>query len=88
MLWMLDAEVNARASELLQDDGLMGEGPPPAAVVLGHVREQHPDAAGHRPGLRIGVVLLAPAGLLRHEVPPDELTYRVAEDPHFVARPG
>ena len=74
------AEVHARASEFLQDDGLMGESSPAAAVSPGHVREQHPDAAGLRPGLRIGVVLLAPAGLLRDEVLPNELTNRLAED--------
>src|SRR5256886_10584436 len=66
----LDAgtEMHAGVGELLQHDGGMREVAATTAVRLGQVGEQQAGRAGLRPRLRIGTLLLAPAGLVRQEL--------------------
>src|SRR5258708_28471256 len=76
-------EVDPRRREFLVHHGFMGECPPSTAVFVRKVGEQDACLTYCSPGFVARAVLLAPAGLLLHELFLDKLANRPARDPHF-----
>src|SRR5205823_2441602 len=80
-------EVDARSSELLDDDRFVREGSSASAILRRNVAEQQTYCAGLRPRFGIGTLLLAPAVLLRCKLFFDETTGGCAEQPQLVIHP-
>src|SRR5208282_3172968 len=80
-------EVNSRCREFLVHHGFMSKRPSSTSVFLRKVREQDAGPAHCSPSFVVGAVLLAPAGLLRHELFLDKLANCFAENPQFVIHP-
>ena len=87
MLWTLEPKWTPACASSSEHDGFVGEGSAAAAVLLRHVGEQEPDRACLRPGVGIGAMLLAPAGLVRREFLLHELANALAEQPQLVVHP-
>src|SRR2546425_8236883 len=73
---------------LLQDALVMGEDSPTAAVLHGHVAEQHPHGTSLRPCVGVRESLLAPPVLVWRKFGLHEGANRCAERPQRVTRPG
>jgi hypothetical protein len=68
-----------QGARLLGDDHrVVGEGPAPAAIVLGDARAQQPDLAGLAPELAVDALLLGPALVLRDRLALEERAREVA----------
>ncbi len=78
---------NAAAAELLDDDGLVAHVTPHAAVALRDVGAEQADLPGLAPQLAINVVLLAEAGVVRHDLALDEAAGCVPEQLQLLVHP-
>jgi hypothetical protein len=77
-----------RAELLFADHGLVQEVAATAAVGLGNARAQQAGAAGLGPDVAVGVVLLAPACLVRHAFTGEEAPRALAQQRELVGLPA
>ena len=81
------AEVNSRASKLLNDDRFVCECAAAPTVFLGHIRQQQPHLSGLAPSLRVRSALLCPSGLVRRKLLGDEFTDHLSKHPRLLVHP-